>query len=146
MINSATSKTTASTVTFTLAHSGLNGHRVSVVGDFNGWDPGATPMVGVDGTYTATIDVEPGRYRFRYLSEDGRWFNDAAADDYAPNDHGGEDGILIVAPEAQNVGSAQGTDRATELDRGADPAAAAGPRSSRRRGHPKARAGEGLAR
>jgi hypothetical protein len=84
----------AAAVTFTLAHSGLDGHRVAVVGDFNGWDPGATPMDREDGAYTATVTLAPGRYRFRYLSEDGAWFNDDAADDYEPNEYGGQDSVL----------------------------------------------------
>src|ERR1700710_2136278 len=48
----------AATVTFTLAHAGLDGHRVAVVGDFNGWDPGATPMEGENGSHTATVTLE----------------------------------------------------------------------------------------
>lgn len=86
-----------STVTFTLTDPGsqpISGQRVSVVGDFNEWDPTATPMQTRGGVATATIALPPGRYRFRYLTQDGEWFNDEAADDYVSNDHGGQDAIL----------------------------------------------------
>jgi hypothetical protein len=62
-----------------------------VVGEFNAWDPGADPFTE-DGT--ATVQIPLGRHRFRYLTGDGAWFNDPQADDYEPNEHGGEDGIL----------------------------------------------------
>jgi 1,4-alpha-glucan branching enzyme len=81
-------------VTFTMTNAGLGGRRLTVVGDFNGWDPGANPMEHHDGSYTATIALERGRYRFRYLSEDGSWFNDDAADAYEDNEHGGHDSVL----------------------------------------------------
>ena len=88
-------------VKFTLAHSGLDGHRVAVVGEFNGWDPGANPMHPEHGVYTATAELHPGRYRFRYLSEDGQWFNDDAADDYVVNEHGGLDSVLDLRPTSR---------------------------------------------
>jgi 1,4-alpha-glucan branching enzyme len=67
----------------------------AVVGDFNGWDPAATPLQRKRGKLRATVSVAPGRrYAFRYLAEDGCWFNDEAADDYQPNAHGGSDSVL----------------------------------------------------
>ena len=36
--------------------------RISVVGEFNDWNPAATPMTRLkNGTYKATVDLEPGR-------------------------------------------------------------------------------------
>jgi len=86
----------AVSVTFTMTHAGLVGRRLAVVGDFNNWDPGANPMEHHDGAYTTTVALDPGRYRFRYLSEDGAWFNDEAADAYEDNDHGGHDSVLDI--------------------------------------------------
>lgn len=49
---------------------------------------------------TVTVCLQPGRrYRFRYLTDDGRWFNDAAADDYEPNSHGGLDGVVDLTDQ-----------------------------------------------
>ena len=88
-------------VSFTLADPSLDGQKVAVVGDFNGWDPHLAPMDLLDdGTYTTTMSLPPGRYRFRYLAEDGQWFNDEAAHDYEANAHGGHDSVLEVTAPA----------------------------------------------
>jgi 1,4-alpha-glucan branching enzyme len=70
---------------------------ISVVGDFNGWDPHATPMTaGADvGLLSAVVELPVGqRHNFRYLAAGDRWFNDEAADDYVPNGHGGHDSVV----------------------------------------------------
>jgi 1,4-alpha-glucan branching enzyme len=56
--------------------------RVSVVGDFNGWTPGAHTLVRrSNGTRSVRVSLDPGTsYRFRYLGEDGHWFDDPDAD------------------------------------------------------------------
>ena len=53
---------------------------VSVVGDFNGWDPFAHPMRRrTNGTRSAVARVPAGStLRFRYLAEGGYWFDDEA--------------------------------------------------------------------
>ena len=53
---------------------------VSVVGDFNGWDPFAHPLRRrSNGTRSAVVRLPAGsRSRFRYLAEDGHWFDDEA--------------------------------------------------------------------
>ena len=52
---------------------------VSVVGDFNGWDPLATPLrKRSNGTRSASVELRAGEsYRFKYLAEGGRWFCDS---------------------------------------------------------------------
>jgi len=41
------------------------------------------------------VTVEPGRrYRFRYLAEGGRWFNDPEIGVYEPNGMGDENSLL----------------------------------------------------
>jgi 1,4-alpha-glucan branching enzyme len=67
---------TASTVKVTFVLS-LDS-RCSVVGDFNGWQPGSHEMRRrSNGTRSAAITVPRGtRIRFRYLAENGHWFND----------------------------------------------------------------------
>jgi len=61
---------------------------LSVVGDFNQWDPHIHPFTQAsDGTYRVTVTLDAGRrYAFRYLSAGGRWFNEGFADDleYGP--------------------------------------------------------------
>lgn len=87
------------TVTFSRTQCSADVPGISVVGEFNGWDPGATPMHLEHGAHVATVELRPGRYRFRYLSEDGQWFNDEAAHDYEVNDQGGLDSVAdLTAP------------------------------------------------
>jgi 1,4-alpha-glucan branching enzyme len=51
---------------------------VSVVGDFNDWDPHAHPLrKRSNQTRSASVTVPAGStLRFRYLAEGGRWFDD----------------------------------------------------------------------
>ena len=54
---------------------------VSVVGDFNNWNPFAHPLRRrANGTRSAAVTVPGGTMlRFRYLAEGGIWFNDETA-------------------------------------------------------------------
>jgi 1,4-alpha-glucan branching enzyme len=84
-------------VTFVLGDDKIDG-EVAVVGDFNGWDPTATPLRHEGGQRTASTIVEAGkRYAFRYFAEGRGWFNDEAADDYEPNEYGGSDSIVDLS-------------------------------------------------
>ena len=67
-------------VTFALPHDAPCG-AVSVVGDFNGWDPFAHPLRRrANGTRSASVTVKKGRtLHFRYLAEGGIWFDDVSA-------------------------------------------------------------------
>jgi 1,4-alpha-glucan branching enzyme len=73
-----------------------DGGRVSVVGDFNDWDPLAHPLrPRSNGTRSVALTLPAGgRYAFRYLAEGGRWHDDAAADAFEPNGAGGFNSIL----------------------------------------------------
>ena len=67
-------------VTFTLPSREPAG-AVSVVGDFNGWDPFAHPLrKRSNGHRTAVVTVPAGAtLHFRYLAEGGHWFDDDTA-------------------------------------------------------------------
>lgn len=69
-----------------------------VCGEFNDWSQTATPLVrGDDGSFTVNVSLDAGKqYRFRYLLDHHRWENDWAADDYVPNDFGGQDSVVHV--------------------------------------------------
>jgi len=68
-------------VTFALPDTEHAG-RVSVVGDFNDWTPGVHPLRRrSNGTRSAVIRLPAGTpVEFRYLGEDGQWFDDPDAD------------------------------------------------------------------
>ncbi len=84
-------------ITFIIPHQ-ADQARVSVVGDFNNWDPRATPLIKRgNNTRSASITVDPGkRYAFRYYTADGQWFNDESADAYETNEHGSQNCILTT--------------------------------------------------
>ena len=67
-------------VTFTLPVDEPRG-AVSVVGDFNDWDPFAHPLRRrANGTRSAAVTVQAGSMlNFRYLAEGGVWFDDETA-------------------------------------------------------------------
>jgi 1,4-alpha-glucan branching enzyme len=81
-------------VTFAIPANGTD-QRVSVVGDFNDWDPVATPLAKRRDALQASVLLDAGRrYAFRYLADGGRWFNDDEADDYQGNTFGGSDSVV----------------------------------------------------
>ena len=71
---------------------------VSVVGEFNGWDPLATPLrKRSNGTRSATVELPSGgSYRFRYLADGGDWFCESDADLYAHGEGAPADSLLVV--------------------------------------------------
>lgn len=78
-------------VTFTLPADRPSG-IVSVVGDFNGWEPGCHELVHRrNGTRTVSVILPPGAHRFRYLATGGHWFDDDTADRI---DHHG--GVILI--------------------------------------------------
>lgn len=70
---------------------------VSVVGEFNGWDPFAHPLKKrSNGTRSASVELEPGRsYRFKYLADDGSWLTDPDAESL-DNGQGSVDSVITV--------------------------------------------------
>lgn len=82
------------TVTFSLEED----RPVSVVGDFNRWDPYAHPLrwrpVGV---CSVSVSVPSGtQLRFRYLADPGTFFDDPDADTLEPNGYGDTHSVLFT--------------------------------------------------
>jgi hypothetical protein len=74
-------------ITFALPADEPSG-AVSVVGDFNDWNPFAHPLRRrANGTRSAAVTVPAGAtLRFRYLAEGGIWFNDETAGEWDGQD------------------------------------------------------------
>ncbi len=127
-------------VTFVL-QAQANADHVHVAGDFNGWQA-TTPMKRQkDGSWRATVELEPGReYQFRYLVDGNVWVNDEAADAYVPNPFGA-DNCVVHTPEATSPSSKPARTRSRG---GSSPAtgthASKGPRGSGAGGKGGARA------
>jgi 1,4-alpha-glucan branching enzyme len=85
---------TAVKVNFVLPKDAVAG-TVSVVGDFNGWDPFAHPLQPRrNGTRSVVVTLPPGhRFAFRYLAEGGRWHDDDTGA-VEPNGIGGYNAII----------------------------------------------------
>ncbi len=85
-------------VTFTLTSEA----PVSVVGDFNEWNPLAHPLKPrTNGTRSVAVVFAPGsRTTFRYLEDGGRFFDDPDADALEDNGWGASHGVLefVEAP------------------------------------------------
>lgn len=69
--------------------------EVYVAGDFNEWDPKATPLEEDKGIYKTTINLEPGKYQYKYVV-DGKWVTDENADELVDDGYGGQNSVKIV--------------------------------------------------
>jgi hypothetical protein len=71
--------------------------QVTVVGDFNGWDPAATPMTKVrrGETWMAAIAVPEGRYTYAFVIDGRTWVPDPGAP-LAPGDGFGLPSSVLV--------------------------------------------------
>ena len=73
--------------------------EVAVLGEFNGWDPGAAARLKKqkDGSYKGAVELAGGReYQFRYLLDGERWINDQAADKYVPAGVAAEENCVVI--------------------------------------------------
>ncbi len=88
-------------VTFTMpALEGVS--QLYIVGDFNNWDEGATPMQKADdGSWSVKLTLDGEReYQYRYLDDNKVWHNDRAADAYMRNNFGTENSVVsLIAGE-----------------------------------------------
>jgi len=73
-------------------------HRVSVVGDFNGWNAGADAMTrdSASGLWSGTITVRPGRHVYAFVIDDSVWARDPRTPEAADADFGRPGSVLLV--------------------------------------------------
>lgn len=71
--------------------------RVSVVGDFNNWDPDADRMKRrKDGSFSISKRLSSGAsYEFRYLVDGESWQNESTADAFAPTPFGDAENCIV---------------------------------------------------
>lgn len=83
-------------VTFALPSS-FWADTIHLVGDFNDWDPSATPLHLGDSTWNVSLELEPGRsYKYRYLINQCEWVTDWQADSFVPDEAGGSSVIITL--------------------------------------------------
>jgi len=72
--------------------------RVSLVGDFNGWNPAATPLrpTGRDGVWTVDVPLRAGRYTYSFLVNGVVWQRDPSAPAAPGDDFGRPSSVILV--------------------------------------------------
>ncbi|HET8771640.1 MAG TPA: isoamylase early set domain-containing protein [Gemmatimonadaceae bacterium] len=76
---------------------GADARSVSIVGDFNGWKPGATPLTRMEnGLWTATIPLAAGRHVYAYALDDTLIVADPRAPKSGDADYGSEGSVVMV--------------------------------------------------
>ncbi len=72
--------------------------KVAVVGDFNDWDPVATPLHLTEkgGVWTVELHLKPGRYHYTFLIDGRRWERDPSEPPAPGSDFGAPVSVLTV--------------------------------------------------
>src|SRR3954464_6483306 len=71
---------------------------VALVGDFNDWDPRATPLApSANGLWTVVVPLRPGRYHYTFVVDGTRWRRDPAAPRSLEDDFGTPTSVITVA-------------------------------------------------
>jgi Glycogen recognition site of AMP-activated protein kinase len=72
--------------------------RVSLVGEFNAWDPGITPLtrVGPRGIWTVTVSLPPGRHTYAFMVDDTVWTLDPRAPAAQDPDFGTPSSVVLI--------------------------------------------------
>jgi len=71
---------------------------VTVVGDFNDWDPAATPLTASrpGGMWVVSVPLTPGRHHYAFVVNGTRWIADPAAPPARDEDFGSPNSVVTV--------------------------------------------------
>lgn len=77
----------------------LHASSVALVGDFNNWDPKATPLraASTGGVWSVEVPIQPGRHLYAFVVDGTVWRPDPAAPQAAGDDFGEPNSALTVA-------------------------------------------------
>ncbi len=71
--------------------------EISLVGDFNDWEVGATPLTRLpNGLWTATVPLVPGRHVYAYVLDGTLFVADPRAPKAGDADYGREGSVVMV--------------------------------------------------
>ena len=115
------------TVVFTVNPNAAAGaDKITLVGEFNSWDPTATPMKkGPDGSFSVKKQLDTNKeFQFRYLLDGKSWINDWKADKYVRSEFASDDNSVVdtTVPKAPKV-SKKPTSKAVNKSADKKPAA-----------------------
>lgn len=75
--------------------------RVTVVGDFNGWDRSATPAERQpDGTWTTWVPLTPGRHEYSFVIDGTHFVPDPTRPAAPSDDYGNKNSVVVVSGAA----------------------------------------------
>lgn len=69
--------------------------RVAIVGDFNGWDETATPMVREGAEWSVRVPLPPGRHVYAYVIDGTRWLVDPLAPQVPDAGYGPANAVIV---------------------------------------------------
>jgi len=71
---------------------------VTIVGDFNGWDPLRTQLVRAshEGLWRARLKLAPGVYQYSFVLDGTVWVSDPLAKSMLADGFGGKNSVIIV--------------------------------------------------
>jgi hypothetical protein len=72
---------------------------VSLVGDFNDWDPARSPMQTAHGVWATVVPLAPGRYRYAFLVNGVEWRADPGAPAARDDEFGTPSSVVTVGGE-----------------------------------------------
>lgn len=84
--------------------------QVALAGDFNGWRADEVFLADLngDGTYSAMIPLQPGRYRYMFVVDGEQWVTDPGAEAYRDDGFGHRNAVIRVEEVRQVDGRRQG--------------------------------------
>ncbi|MGI8620162.1 MAG: isoamylase early set domain-containing protein [Gemmatimonadaceae bacterium] len=79
-----------------------NASTVSIVGDFNDWDPLAAPLreAAGAGVWTITVPLSAGRHQYVFMVDGNRWTPDPSAPVAVEDDFGMANSVITVGESA----------------------------------------------
>ncbi len=81
----------------TFTYESVSASAVSLVGDFNNWDPASLPMRKAGGkTWILRIQLPQGIYQYRFIVNHDTPVTPPHAQDYASDGYGGRNAVVIV--------------------------------------------------
>ncbi|MFN0275685.1 MAG: alpha-amylase family glycosyl hydrolase, partial [Chitinophagales bacterium] len=100
-------------VTFAFDAQGKTYSKVSIVGDFTGWNPNVIFMENKKGIWQAELVLNPGRYQYQIVA-DGNWFLDPSNSEKIDNGIGGYNSLMKVGSLNKDVLPYYNCERITE--------------------------------
>lgn len=71
-------------------------HKISLAGDFNGWDINILPMEkDNEGNWKISVNLGPGRHEYRSYA-DGIWQDDPKAEERVVNPFGSQNCVRVI--------------------------------------------------